>query len=476
MKRYGTFAAAWLAALTIGLAACGDSDTTGGDTGSVAQQITVKVESVGESLMNPATSKADAHRPRPSIGPSQDFDKLALVIIDSESTQVVYKTELDNWSATDNTVSNPYIEGNVRGRKAQLTLPEGSLLADGKDYIIYAVGYPSQAYGNYVPFAGTEAGDLLNTTEVVNLPQGELPDEVFAGAEMLHVRDGKVLTQPSSDAALEDAVITLRRQVAGTFGYFTRIQATYVQNGLRRTAKYLRLVSSRANRSIILGGFRSMEDPENFNQENVINGYQARTDYDASLAGTDTPNAFVLYQIDLARWFPGTEGSDGLPLDKNGDNYLDEKDDNWQMDTETYPDNIIKLQAGTVFGDRFLIASAMYEADIESGLPTFQLQVTDEDGRILQYWDVLLREQNMLHATRTIVSLSEDGTRTVITTETNPETEYCYSIVRNHLYAMGDKAHSQSYGEDEPIALANARELVVDVDNEWEAAGTIIFH
>lgn len=476
MKRlYNALAAAWLAALTTGIAACGDSEATGsGETVAATQQITVKVESVGESPA--AASRADAHRPRPSIGPLQDFDRLALVIIDAESAQIIYKTELDHWSATDNTVSNPYVEDGVRGRKAVLTLPRRSLLADGKSYIVYAVGYPSQAYGNYVPFAGAGEGGRLDATEVLTLPEGELPDEVFAGAEMLHVRDGKVLTQPASEAPLQDAVVTLRRQVAGTFGYFTRIQATYVQpDGVLRTAKYLRLVGSRANRSIILGGFRSMEDPENFNRENVINGYRARTDYDATLAGTDTPNAFVLYEIDLARWFPGEAGSNGLPLDKNGDNYLDGKDDNWQMDAETYPDNVLRLQAGTVFGDRFLIASAMYEADIESGLPTFQLQLTDETGHILQYWDVLLREEDMLHATRTIVSLDDEGKRTVVTTETNPETEYCYSIVRNHLYAMGEKTHSQSYGEDEPIALADARELVVDVDNGWEAAGTIIF-
>lgn len=158
----------------------------------------------------------------------------------------------------------------------------------------------------------------------------------------------------------------------------------------------------------------------------------------------------------------------------NGDGYLDIEDTNWQADEESYPDGSLKIQRGSVFADRFLVASAMYAEDIDKGIPTFQMQLLDAEGGILKHWDVLLREKVALQKTRTVVTLDGDGTA-IITTEANPETEYCYSIVRNHLYTMGTKSHGQSYGEDEPIDLAAADELVLDVENEWEIGDVVIF-
>lgn len=58
----------------------------------------------------------------------------------------------------------------------------------------------------------------------------------------------------------------------------------------------------------------------------------------------------------------------------------------------------------------------------------------------------------------------EDG-RTVVTTESNPETEHCFGIVRNLLYTTGTKPRSQSYGTDGPIDLPEANVPVVDVEN-----------
>ena len=77
---------------------------------------------------------------------------------------------------------------------------------------------------------------------------------------------------------------------------------------------------------------------------------------------------------------------------------------------------------------------------------------------------------------RTIVSLPESGEgRTEITLEDNPETEYCYSIVRNRLYSMGEKAYGQSYGEDTPIDLYSASNLVLDSQHEWNTTSVIPF-
>lgn len=437
------------------------------DKGAV-QEFTLMVESIGESYLDEAAP--ETRRPVSSVTPKQTIDKLDLIIIKNDnSAEVVYHTTLDGWSDTQNFVSQPYIDGVKQGRKTVITLTEDNLLEEGKDYLVYAIGYQSGTYGGYVPFKGVEVGKPFLKTETATVPDGGWADEIFAGSEILHVENGSIKTAADSYSELTDGTVTLRRQVVGTFGYFTHIPTAI--DGKKVAS--LRLVATRRNKTVIFGGFRSMEDPENFNQENVINGMTPRTDYDAKLAGSSRNDAFLVYEVILKNWFPGNTEHPGLPLDTNGDGYLDEKDTNWQVNEEKYPDGSIKLQKGSVFGDCFWVASAMYAEDIESGIPTFQMQLLDEGGEVLKHWDVLLREKVALQATRTIVTL-EDG-RTVVTTESNPETEYCFSIVRNHLYTMGTKARSQSYGEDEPIDLSEADVLVVDVENEWGGADVIIF-
>lgn len=440
------------------------------DKGAV-QEFTVKVESIGESYLNREESAPQTRRPVSSVTPKQTIDKLDLIIIKNDnSAEVVYHGTLEGWSDTQNFVSRPYIDGVKIGREAVVRLSGDELLADGKDYLVYAIGYQSGTYGGYVPFKDVEVGQPFRYTETATVPEDGWAEEIFAGSQILHVENGRIMTAEDSHSELRDGTVVLRRQVAGTFGYFTRIP-TEMEG---KKVASLRLVATRRNRTVIFGGFRSMEDPENFNQENVINGMTPRTDYDARLAGSVKDDAFLVYEVVLKNWFPGNTENPGLPLDQNGDGYLDGGDTNWQVNEEKYPDGSIKLQKGSVFGDCFWVAAAMYEEDKLKDLPTFQMQLLDETGGVLKHWDVLLREKVALQATRTVVTLGEDG-RTVVTTETNPETEHCFSIVRNHLYTMGTKSRSQSYGEDEPIDLSEADVLVVDVENEWGGGDVIIF-
>lgn len=434
------------------------------------QRFTVVVESIGELF-----SQANSRRPISSVSPQQTFDKLTFIIIRNEvPAEVVYKKTFDGWSSTDNLVSTPWSEGDTRGRKAEVKLAGSECLENDKDYLIYAVGYQSGSYDNYVAFEGVNVGDSFYRTEIAEVLDGEAPEEVFAGAEFLHVRNGKIYSVASSDAEPQEAVVVLRRQVAGTFGYFTRIPV--VCNGENVAA--MRLVTTRKNRTVIFGGFRGVDDAENFRKENVINGMTPSTDYNAVLAGSASRNAFTVYNIKLANWFPGNIANAELPLDENGDGYLDAGDNNWQIDNERYPEGSIKLPAGTVFDDAFLVSVAMTEADIAVGLPTFQMQLLGANGKILKYWNVLLRELSDadLVAQRTIVTLPEgnDG-RAVVTLEDNPETEFCYSVVRNRLYTMGSKSQGQSYGEDEPIDLSQTEELVLDARHEWNAVNVVFF-
>lgn len=472
MKEYLLEAAA-LAVWLITLAGCSGSEVIqeegSGQQESVTQQFTVVVESVGELF-----SQADSRRPISSVDPEQSFDKLSLIITRYESpAEVVYMKTLDGWSDTHNRVSVPWSQGDSRGRKAVVTLTGDECLENGRDYLVYAVGYQSGTYGGYEAFAGVKPGDNFFRTEIADVPEGGMAEEIFAGAESFHVHDGKIYPVASSEAEEEEAVVVLRRQVAGTFGYFTRIPAQYAGESVAA----MQLVTTRKNRTVIFGGFRGVDDEENFRKENVINGMNPRTDYNTALAGSTMNDAFVVYRINLANWFPGNTSNSALPLDQNGDGYLDAEDTNWQIDTDRYPDSSISLPAGTVFNDSFLVSVAMTEADIAAGLPTFQMQLLSANGKILKHWDVLLRDSEEEEQTvRTMVSLPDGNNgRAVVTVEDNPETEYCYSVVRNRLYTMGVKSQGQSYGEDEPIDMSQVDDLVLDSRHEWNAVNIIFF-
>ena len=441
------------------------------------QTFTVVVESVGELFeggegVNPGTLAS--RRPISSVTPTQTFDKLALLIIEYASpAKVVYKRTIDNWSNPDNKASYPWSTEEGQGRYATITLTGDECLEEGKNYMAYVIGYHAGTYGGYEPFKDIEVGDYYNHTEVVTVPENGSVDEVFAGAEVFWVKDGIILSQRSSEAEVEHGLMVARRQVAGTFGYFTRIPVTA---GGKKVAK-LRLVSTKENRTVIFGGFRSVDDNLNFHKDNVINGMNPATDYDCVLAGSLKKDAFSVYEIDLCKWFPGNTENALLPLDANGDGYLDSADTNWQTDEENYPKGTISLPRGTVFGDSFLVSIAMLQDDVDEGIPTFQMQMLDADGNVVKYWDVVLRNYETAGENRTLVSLPEgvDG-RTEIMELENIDTETCFSIVRNRLYTMGEKSHSQNYGEDEPIDLSIANELVLDARHEWQIMNSIIFN
>lgn len=342
------------------------------------------------------------------------------------------------------------------------------MLEEGKTYIAYGVSYHTGSYGNYTAFADASVGSPLGKAEIATIPSGSYAQEIFAGAELLHVEDGKLLTRPTSDAQLEDAVVTARRQVAGTYGYFTRVPA--VVDG--KAVHTLRLITTLRNRSLIFGGFRSLEDHKNFNITRVVNGTGVRTDFDARLAGSEHPDAFTVYDVNLAAWFPG-EGDE--PADTNGDGYLDAGDTNWQIDPSLHAEGAMKLAKGTVFGNSYLVPAAVGEAEIEAGQPTFQLQLLDREGNILRHLTPIVRDEAELSATRTIISLDDWG-RAIVTTGDNPETALTYSIYRNNIYTLGDKNSDQIYGEDEPLDLSAGSVLVMDVNPEWEALEAIIFN
>lgn len=462
--------------LTILLVSCNDSQDMIAQSGNETeeQSFTVVVESVGELYEEGNLSLFSTRHPISSVTPTQTFDRLALLIVEYKNpAKVVCKKIIDNWSNPDNKASIPWSTDKGQGRYTTIHLTGDDRLEDGKSYMVYVVGYQSGSYGNYEPFKNIEVGDYFHQTEIATVPENQSAEEIFAGAEVLFVQNGKILSKKDVSAELQPAWVAVRRQVAGSFGYFTHIP---IEIDGKKIAK-LRLVSTKQNQTVILGGFRGIDDSLNFHKDNVINGMNLRTDYNCVLAGSAIKNAFSVFEINLCKWFPGNTNDTFLPLDENGDGYLDGNDHNWQIDEQSYPDGTISLSRGSVFGDCFLIALAMTPDDIKSGLPTFQMQILDREDNIIKYWNVELRDYETLGENRTLVSLPDgpEG-RTQITVLDNVDSENCFSIVRNRLYTMGEKSQSQSYGEDEPIDLSAVKVLVLDVRHEWNIQNSIIFN
>ena len=460
------------------LTSCSSDDSE--DSSSLEEQakkqtFTVVVESVGELFsggegVNPT---AFTRGQISSVAPTQTFDKLTVMMVEYASpAKVVYKKTIDNWSNPNNKASVPWSTENGQGRYATITLTDEECLDEGKRYMAYAIGYHAGSYGSFEPFHDVKVGDNYYRTETATVSDGFMPEEVFAGAEIFFVKDGVVLSQRSTEAEVEHGLMVARRQVAGTFGYFTRIPVNIDGHNVAK----LRLVSSKKNKTVIFGGFRSVDDPIFFDKNNVVNGMDPATDFDCSLAGSTQMDAFKIYEINLSKWFPGNETNADLPLDMNGDGYLDSADLNWQTDNETYSKGTISLAKGTVFGDSFIVPLAISQKDVDAAIPTFQMQILDENCNIVKHWDVMLRNYASDGESRTQVTLpdGEDG-RTEIIELDNIDTGTCFGVARNRLYTMGEKSHSQSYGEDEPIDLSTADVLILDTRHEWQIMNSIIF-
>lgn len=448
---------------------CACSDQSASDEalyGTEEQKFMVKVESVGET---PKLLKNTNSSSITSITPVQSIDKVVVLIMDRADGKVVYKKTFSSWSDTNNKTSVPYVNGEKRGREAEIVLREKDRLKKGITYVVYAVGYHTDTYNHYEAFKDVQVGDFYKQTEQAVLAEGEKPSEIFAGAQTLINENGRLVADVRDSEIATEPAIRLRRQVAGTFGYFTSIPVSYND----KQVASLRLVASRRNQGLIFAGFRSQEDPNAFNQENVINGFSPRTDYDAALHGASSPNAFTIYEIQLKDWFPG---GTLYPKDQNGDGFLDGSDANWTVPLDVSKDQI-KLERGSVYASRYLIPVAMTTEDVAQGLPTFELQALDAEGNILKYWQVDVRALGELRAERTLVEIDPAALgQVIVRTESSPESEITYSISRNSIYTLGEKNSEQSYGEDTPIILSQEQILVVDINPEWKTLDAIIFN
>ena len=250
-----------------------------------AQIITLQVENGGDGL---ATR---AGRPLFSAEAKQTIENVKLWICDGTGN-VKYVKEISAWN-TDS-VSTVYTTGG-HGRQTTIELKDADKLAAGT-YQIYAVGYSNSSAYTLTDVTKVAKEGTFNENMV--LPCSTAGEEIFAGQMELTVETGKGFKKP----------IVLNRQVAGAFAYVKDIP-------FMEGAKYLKLVASAQNQSLVLGNFNSVDLTGNGsgntgNVKYVVNGTNGKS-------GSET---YEISSIDLNKWFTAIKDEDGDNLIDAGEN------------------------------------------------------------------------------------------------------------------------------------------------------------
>lgn len=406
-----------------------------------AQIITLQVENGGDGL---ATR---AGRPLYSAEAKQTIQNVKLWICDNDG-KVVYVKEISDWNTNGSTV---YTTGG-HGRQTTIELKDADKLAAGT-YKIYAVGYSSNS--DYTLDAVTSVAKEGTFKENMVLPikdgaTNEIGEEIFAGQMGLTVEQGKGFKEP----------VVLNRQVAGAFAYVKDIP--YIAD-----ARYLKLVASAQNESLVLGNFNSVDLTGNgsgndANVKYVVNGTNGKS-------GSDP---YEICTIDLNEWFTTIK-------DDDGDNLID-TDNNWAK-PEKYKGHAL-FEKGSVFGGEFVIPFAHV-----GGKQTLTLQLRKDNEEVLRSWKVNLGSTDEQVKSNGNSNNVTYWTGSAWDTYATAESANTYSLVRNHLYGIGTRMYDNPSNpgvdpdptdpdpepnpenpNDKPESLNNKQELVLKVNDNWE--------
>ncbi|MFR6073421.1 hypothetical protein [Phocaeicola coprocola] len=398
-----------------------------------AQIITLQVENGGDGL---ATR---AGRPLFSAEAKQTIENVKLWICDGTGN-VKYVKEISAWNTDD--VSTVYTTGG-HGRQTTIELTDADKLAAGT-YKIYAVGYSNSSAYTLTDVTKVAKEGTFNENMV--LPCSTAGEEIFAGQMELTVKQGKGFKKP----------VVLNRQVAGAFAYVKDIP-------FMEGAKYLKLVASAQNQSLILGSFNSVDLTGNgsgndANVKYVVNGTNGKS-------GSET---YVISTIDLNKWFTAIKDEDGDNLIDAGENWKNPHRPSGSPAAGTYP----TFQKGSAFGGEFVIPFAHVD-----GKQTLTLQLTNAGGKVLRSWKVNLGSTDE-QLKQTITCWNSGSTDW--STSLSGESANTYSLVRNHLYGIGTRMNDdpgkgtdpdpdpEPTDPDQPESLNNKQELVLKVNDNWE--------
>lgn len=479
MKKSYLFSA--FAAGMVMLSACSsDGDLTGGnESNDAVQQIVLQVANAGDGL------QTRAGRPLYSSEALQTIENVRVLVYKNDAPPAEGGTAPAKTIVLDKTLnwkeSKPYKteKNGDHGRQLTIFLKGGDKLTQGS-YKIMAVGYSNNS--DYEFSIGVDnlteetlAGKNKVYTDVkAKLTAGKKAEEVFAGDAQININADQEVTNNTNGE--NGVVVTMHRQVAGGLGYFTNIPAKV--DGAK--AKYLRLVMRKSNDVLTFNNFNSsfISDKEaNSVKKYEVNGSVSKTPFaaNACFKGATEKNGYVLYSIDLEKWFPkGDANNDGV---LGYDDYKKGKDAGLTDENNIYwkhPKDVnTTVVKGSVFAGNFIIPFTK-----EDGNKTMELQLLDANNNILMIWNVTIPKADM----------NNDKTKGVV-----DESESIFNVVRNHMYNLGmkktqggnpepgkpdpDPDPDPNPGTDpdhKPEDLSKGQNLILKVNDNWEAIHQLV--
>lgn len=416
------------------LAACSNDEGFVADNNGAEQQFTITLASSGDRA-----TRAAADRALESEAAGQSIEKVTLVVRSqdegTDKNKVVYIKTLENWNGT----ATDY-DTNGHGKKLTFTIPKADKLGAG-DYVVTAVGYNDGNYDLSLP----NKGDVVAKNITATTSAGAEAKEVFAGEQKFTVTAPK----PDDSNQIQNVDVTLHRQVAGAYGYFTSIPAKIGETEVAS----IRMVSRSKNTVLTFGSFNSSFTTTYANVMYMVNG-SVPAGKTANFLNGDEAN--VLFSAKIADWFPGG--------DKNNDGVYDNKDTNW---TQHYTGSYLK---GSVFASNFIVP---FSATQDKS--TLELQLLDATGNVLYAWPVKLDASNAQVGKKgETASADLFGAGTAMGFA---ETADVFSLFRNHIYSIG--IHKQGTDPtnpdkpvpdiDKPTNLSKIQNVVIRVNDNWEA-------
>lgn len=432
-----------LAASSLLFSACSSDDAVVSTEGQneAVQQIVLQVASSGDGL----TTRAG--RPLYSSEALQTIQNVRVIIYKDDATKTIVKDEKKDWT-TSTTYTN-------HGRQLTLTY-KGDQRLNAGNYKVMAVGYSNNSDYTYdLDVTGTSLTGKTYKDITATLKENKVAEEVFAGDAALTIGADKNITNLTSGEE-NGVAVTLHRQVAGSFGYFQNIPASV--NG--EAAKTLRLVVRGKNDKLTFNNFNSSFTTTGSTIKYYVNG---STSTGVALAKdakfNNNEEGYVLYSIDLSKWFPGG--------DENNDGVLNAQDDSW-----TRPSDVkTQVVKGSVFGSNFVIPFALTHEK-----STMELQLLDDEGNIIKFWTVSIPASDV----------NGDATNGNVADESSS----IFNVVRNHMYNLGVKTSTGTTitpdpsnptpdpkpdpkpdptpGTDEPEDLSKSQNLILKVNDNWE--------
>ena len=435
-----------LAASSLLFSACSSDDAVVSTEGQneAVQQIVLQVASSGDGL----TTRAG--RPLYSSQALQTIQNVRVVIYNADTKEIV-KDATQDW--TKSTTYNNH----GHGRQFTLTFKGNDRLEKG-NYKVMAVGYSNESDYEY-SLNATSAVGLTYDDITATLKAGKKEaEEVFAGDADLKIGDDKKITNLTSGEE-NGVAVTLHRQVAGSFGYFQNIPASV--NG--KAAATLRLVVRDKNDVLTFNNFNSSFTANGATGSTIkyyVNGSKSTSVATADAKFNNNEDGYVLYSIDLNTWFPGG--------DQNKDGLLNAEDTNWK-----HPDGVkTQVVKGSVFGSNFVIPF-----NYAKGKNTMELQLLDAKNNIIKTWTVSIPAADV----------NTDATNGNVA-DASPS---IFNVVRNHMYNLGVKTSNGTTtdpdpnkpdpdpnkpdpdkpdpGKDEPEDLTKSQNLILKVNDNWEA-------